>query len=1771
MVPGDYCMVVKWLGQRGSWQRALELFEWLSLQRSYTQKYNEAAEIFREMTRRGCAPDLWTYNAMISVYARAGLEDCATDVLLTMQEKGFVPDAVSYNTVLSAFKRKGRMDEAHHLLAYMETIEHRPDEIMYNTVIDMYGKLGQPDRALQMFNDMAGRGCPPDSASYSSLISGLCRAGRVREAEGHLTLMKQQRLPPNLAIYAALLAAYARERNPVAAEDAFLDLQAQGLKADMEMYKLMMEVYQRSAMPQQARNVGAYMRSLGYAPPPPVIRSPPSPASVALPPRPAGSAQGHMSLSEKRMEEQMERDANEYGGEEGAYAFAATPPPPPAAAAAAGRTEPASATRGQPPGAAVPVVSPPTSAEKFSSGRAGPLEEAWDADTGPAGRWEPWDYDHLEADDDSIPRPAWGEEGSFQPAPAAPAAPAADASGTRWRWSRANASGGAGGGGAVAGGALRRPPTPESEPESGSEPAELKLADDKGAVTSSRGEEWDGEEGEEAPGSASGRSSLEEEEEEGVQRPRLSALGAADVALPPPASTPPGEGTSPVAAAVAVVAETRPGVPTEARSLQDHAHNGKGTGIGIGDSEGLRDNVGGAGLLAEEDERSVALLEACAAPPSPLHHHQQQQQEQQQQQLHFVTEDPSSPAQGAGAGEPASVEDGHGAQLLVAGGSTRPLEETVPSATSRAEPVEPTMQAPQALPGRTPEEEEGERSLPALLQLRKAPPRGAPGETGEAGESGEAASAGGTARALLGIPGQVAPGDDSVESGSGSLSSRGAADASEDEDSSSAEQAAGSRGPAASCDSSLGLEQPAGPLESVVEVPPHVASELPQERTTEHDVLEPEEPADGGWVIFSWDSEEEDEEEKNESRASSIAPDEDWEEELSTAESAASATPAAAALTAPEAAPAAASGGQGHCEDGEERLPASASATPLLLSLPMYERLIASHARAERLDDARALVARMQAAAIPLSAPVFASLISAYFRAAMDDPALATAQEMLTAGVRPPAETCEQVVTIHCRRGGLAAARDALHSLRAASCRTGNEGPPAGGGQEMTAAGEAAAGEAAAGQAAAGNSNVGRHLEGAYGVLIDAYGRAGEWRAAEALFQELQSEELLGPGVPAAAKVYMAMAAAYAQSGLQTLASDVLRTMRDKGIAPSLHAYNALLEGLVRSLRAARPWRSEKGAAAVPPGNNALAPAVAELEEPWAPSDVLPQMEALLQEMLYADVAPNKETLAAMLEAYAHQGRRVEALEQLAKMRAQAYVVPAASYRHLIGLLTRAALHVEADEMLTQMMEVGGYAPDIGVYNQMLAMYARVGVIARATDVFLAMIECGCAPNAASYQTLLSVYCKNMMVHEARWLMKARGVQATADVYLALADAYRQAGQVDRVEAVLADMRATGVEAGPWALNILMDAHGRAGDTEGALRVFESLQAQGVAPDVVQYTSLIDAHTKAGEYAAASAKLLEMKARSVEPNHVTWTCVLSAAARCSTRKDCLELLTGLRAIGFDLPLRLMMVGDEDTWAEARELIDCLGEAYQECGPGLANALIELFYCFEQRKTAARLFVMAVDRKLFPLYAAKVDEDAWEADLRSMSSGAALVGLHIWLALVQETALRGRQVVPKLAKLVTGSSKRDSRVTIKRTIRMHLWEMGSPFLPSRTREGTLTAKGHSLSLWVKDSPLLVDMEFRNAPKMPRENSMSVFQGALVRRDLVPILKELQSHGLSENLQAKVLSRVVRLPEAKREAWIAGELRTLPGRAARAEKRKLRRLISIKLASNGKRHF
>ncbi|GAA0147028.1 hypothetical protein LIER_06829 [Lithospermum erythrorhizon] len=651
-------------------------------------------------------------------------------------------------------------------------------------------------------------------------------------------------------------------------------------------------------------------------------------------------------------------------------------------------------------------------------------------------------------------------------------------------------------------------------------------------------------------------------------------------------------------------------------------------------------------------------------------------------------------------------------------------------------------------------------------------------------------------------------------------------------------------------------------------------------------------------------------------------------------------------------------------------------------------------------------------------------------------------------------------------------------------------------------------------------------------ALIEAYGKLRLLEKVEDVVGCLRQKRVVVDR-----KVWNALVEAYASSGCYEKARAAFNTMMRDGPSPTVDTINSLLQALVVDGR-------------------------------------LSELYVVIQELQDMGFKISKSSIVLMLDAFAKAENIFEVKKIYQGMRAAGYFPTMHLYRVMIRLFTKGKRVRDVEAMVSEMDEAD-LKPDISIWNSMLKLYTTIDDYKKTVQVYHQMKEDGVSPDEETYNTLIVMYCrdhrpdeglllmhtmqshglnprmdtyksliaalaKQLMVEQAEELfesIKSEGRKLDRSFYHLMMKMYRSCENHSKAEKLLVMMKDSGVEPTIATMHLLMTSYSSSGHPAEAEEVLNRMESMGSDSTTLTYSSVIGSYLKNGDYNVGIQKLLEMKAKGISPDHRVWTCFVRASSLCQTMEEAMMLLQAIKSAGLDLPVRLLTENSESLVMELNQYFEKLQPLEDDAALNFVNALEDLLWAFEQRATASWVFQLALKNNIYHHSVYRVADKDWGADFRKLSGAAALVGLTLWLDHMQDASLEGFPESPKSVVLITGTS-RYNNISLNSTVKIFLWEMGSPFLPCKTRSGLLIAKAHSLRMWLKDSPFCLDLELKNSPTLPETNSMQLVDGCFVRRGLVPALKDINERlGL---IGPRKFSRLALLSDEKRDKIIQAEI-------------------------------
>ncbi|CAI9781012.1 unnamed protein product [Fraxinus pennsylvanica] len=129
--------------------------------------------------------------------------------------------------------------------------------------------------------------------------------------------------------------------------------------------------------------------------------------------------------------------------------------------------------------------------------------------------------------------------------------------------------------------------------------------------------------------------------------------------------------------------------------------------------------------------------------------------------------------------------------------------------------------------------------------------------------------------------------------------------------------------------------------------------------------------------------------------------------------------------------------------------------------------------------------------------------------------------------------------------------------------------------------------------------------------------------------------------------------------------------------------------------------------------------------------------------------SPDKFSFGILIKAYCEMGSPEMAIEKLSEMEEKGIEVTPVTFTTILHGLYKKGRSEEAERFWDERVTKKGCVPDVGAYNVRL-MHIHGGEVEGVTRLIDEMCNAGIKPDAISYNYLMTCYCKNGMMDEAK-------------------------------------------------------------------------------------------------------------------------------------------------------------------------------------------------------------------------------------------------------------------------------------------------------------------------------------------------------------------------------------------------------------------------------------
>ncbi|CAH8317018.1 unnamed protein product [Eruca vesicaria subsp. sativa] len=450
---------------------------------------------------------------------------------------------------------------------------------------------------------------------------------------------------------------------------------------------------------------------------------------------------------------------------------------------------------------------------------------------------------------------------------------------------------------------------------------------------------------------------------------------------------------------------------------------------------------------------------------------------------------------------------------------------------------------------------------------------------------------------------------------------------------------------------------------------------------------------------------------------------------------------------------------------------------------------------------------------------------------------------------------------------------------------------------------------------------------------------------------------------------------------------------------------------------------------------------------------------------------PDNVTLAAMIDAYGRAGNVEMALGLYDRARTEKWRVDAVTFSTLIRIYGYSGNYDGCLNIYEEMKSLG-VKPNLVIYNRLLDSMGKAKRPWQATMIHKDLISNGFEPNWSTYAALIRAYGRARYGDDALIIyrqMKGKGMELTVILYNTLLSMCADIGFVDEAFEIFQDMKSSGTcEPDSWTFSSLVTVYsccGRVSEAEAALR---EMREAGFEPTLFVLTSLIQCYGKAKQVDDVVRTFDQVLELGIEPDDRFCGCLLNVMTH-TPKEEIGKLIGCVEKAKPKLGHVVKMLVQEENCEkgvfkkEASELIDSIGS---DVNKAYLNCLIDLCVSLNKLEKACEILQLGLE---YDIYSGLQSKSAtqWSLHLKSLSLGAALTALHVWMNDLSEAALTSGEEFPPLLGINTGHGKHKySDKGLAAVFESHLKELNAPFHEASDKVGWFLTTSVAAKAWLE---------------------------------------------------------------------------------------------------------
>ncbi|KAG8365338.1 hypothetical protein BUALT_Bualt18G0094300 [Buddleja alternifolia] len=449
---------------------------------------------------------------------------------------------------------------------------------------------------------------------------------------------------------------------------------------------------------------------------------------------------------------------------------------------------------------------------------------------------------------------------------------------------------------------------------------------------------------------------------------------------------------------------------------------------------------------------------------------------------------------------------------------------------------------------------------------------------------------------------------------------------------------------------------------------------------------------------------------------------------------------------------------------------------------------------------------------------------------------------------------------------------------------------------------------------------------------------------------------------------------------------------------------------------------------------------------------------------------PDEVTCSVMVDAYGRVGNVDVALSLYDRARSEKWRLDAVTFSTMIRIYGSMG-NFDGCLNLYEEMKALGVKPNASVYNSLLDGMGRARRPWQAKNIYRDMLNNGTEPTWGTYAALMRAYGRARYGEDALAVyreMKEKGLELSVVLYNTLLSTCADVGYTDEALEIFQEMKNSGTcTPDSWTFASMLTIYSCSGKVEEAEAILSEMSEAGFGPNIFVLTSLIQCYGKAGrvdDVVKTFDRLLEL---GIAPDERFVGCILNVITQAPKEElgkltNCIEKANPKLGYIVKLLVERENIEGEIFKKEAGELLESIGGDVKKA---YCNCLIDLCVKLDDLERACELLALGLGLEIYTDIMSKTPTQ-WSLHLKSLSLGAALTALHIWMNDLSK-ALENGEELPSLLGINTGHGKHKfSEKGLAGVFESHLKELNAPFHEAPDKVGWFLTTKVAATSWLE---------------------------------------------------------------------------------------------------------